>query len=223
MSGRVVALHGFLGRGADWQAVRAASTARLDWICPDLFAPGSSGASWSRPASEPAWLLGYSYGARRALQLLADEPSRWHGAVLVSVNPGNFMTEAQRAERKRADRDWAAAFRSEDWSGLLARWNAQQVFAGSGEPRRVEADFDRAKLADALENFSVADQFVDQAKLTGRLVWLAGGGDAKFVRLLESMRDTGFPGTFSVVPDAGHRLLPDAPRAVAEALDRLTS
>jgi hypothetical protein len=37
------------------------------------------------------------------------------------------------------------------------------------------------------------------------------------------MRDTGFPGTFSVVPDAGHRLLPDAPRAVAEALDRLTA
>jgi 2-succinyl-6-hydroxy-2,4-cyclohexadiene-1-carboxylate synthase len=223
MSGRVVALHGFLGCGADWQAVRAASTARLDWICPDLFARHSSEAPWLLPAGEPAWLLGYSYGARRALQLLADEPSRWRGAVLVSVNPGNFMTDAQRAERKQADRDWAAAFRHEDWSRLLARWNAQGVFAGSAGPRRVEADFDRTKLADALENFSVADQFVDQAKLTGRLVWMAGGGDSKFVRLLESMRDTGFPGTFSVVAAAGHRLLHDAPGAVAEALDRLTA
>jgi pimeloyl-ACP methyl ester carboxylesterase len=37
------------------------------------------------------------------------------------------------------------------------------------------------------------------------------------------MRDTGFPGVFSVVPDAGHRLLHDAPGAVAEALDRLTA
>lgn len=223
MSGRVVALHGFLGRGSDWHAVRAASTARLDWICPDLFAPGAPGASWSLSASGPAWLVGYSYGARRALQLLTDEPSRWRGAVLVSVNPGNFMTDAQRAERKQADRDWAAAFRHEDWSGLMARWNAQRVLAGSAEPRRVEADFDRAKLAEALENFSVADQFADQARLTGRLVWMAGGGDVKFSGLLESMRDTGFPGTFSVVPDAGHRLLHDAPGAVADALDRLTA
>jgi len=41
--------------------------------------------------------------------------------------------------------------------------------------------------------------------------------------LLDEMRHTGFPGSFFAVPDAGHRLLHDAPTAVAAALGRMVS
>jgi pimeloyl-ACP methyl ester carboxylesterase len=106
---------------------------------------------------------------------------------------------------------------------LVSKWNAQDVFAGSAGQLREEKDFDRAKLAAALEDFSVADQFTDTMVLAGDFVWLAGDGDAKFRALLDEMRNAGFPGSFFPVPGAGHRLLQDAPAAVAAALDRLTA
>lgn len=223
MSATIVALHGFLGRGSDWDAVRAASKADARWLCPDLFAPGA-GDFFPVPRFEgKAWLAGYSFGARLALRWMTEQPDRWHGALLLSTNPGNFQTDAQREERRRTDRAWARDFRSEAWDVLVAKWNAQDVFAGSACQLREEKDFDRAKLAAALEDFSVADQFTDAMRLSGNFVWMAGEGDAKFRALLDEMRNAGFPGSFFPVPGAGHRLLHDAPEEVARALDRLTA
>lgn len=221
MSARVVALHGFLGRGADWDAVREASRAGLDWCCPDLFAPGTEDWLEECVRGGNAWLAGYSFGARLALRLLAGEPDRWHGALLLSVDPGNFFTDAGRDERRESDELWAVAFRAEPWDGLMERWNAQPVFGGSVPPQRREGDFDRRKLARTLAESSVAGQFTDPLRLGGKLAWLAGARDEKFRRLLDAMRNAGFPGVFSLVPGAGHRLLQDAPAQVAEALDRL--
>ncbi|MBU3665380.1 MAG: alpha/beta fold hydrolase [Chthoniobacterales bacterium] len=223
MKPRVVALHGFLGRGRDWDAVRAASSADLEWICPDLFAPGAPAIGEAPAFEAKAWLAGYSFGGRLALRWLMCEPQRWHGALLLSVNPGNFQTDEEREERRKSDDAWAAAFRSESWEKLMARWNAQQVFDGSGVLPRQERDFDRAKLAGALDRFSVAEEFTDTARLEGDFVWMAGGTDTKFRRLLEEMRVGGFPGSFFAVPRAGHRLLIDAPAAIAAAVDRLTA
>ena len=219
---RVVALHGFLGRGADWDAVRAASRAGLEWVCPDLFAPGVA-ADAPPDFSGKAWLAGYSFGGRLALRWMERYPGRWHGALLVSVDPGNFQSDAGRAARREADGAWARAFRAEPWGALVARWNAQAVFAGSAAPQREERDFAREKLAAALEECSVAGQFADPLRLGGALAWMAGEMDEKFRALLDRMRDAGFPGVFSAVPGAGHRLLHDAPVAVASALDFLVA
>jgi len=219
---RILALPGFLGRGSDWDAVRAASTARLEWTCPDLFGRGA--ASFDPPETDsPCWLAGYSFGARLALRWLQDEPDRWRGALLLSVNPGNFQSEEERAARRAADDRWAAAFRQDPWSDVVDRWNSQEVLAGGPAPRREEADFDRAKLAEAMERFSVAAQFTDPLRLPPRLTWLAGARDAKFAGLQSAMREAGFPGTFLLVGEAGHRLLGEAPAAVAAALDDLVA
>lgn len=223
MKPRIVALHGFLGCGSDWDAVRCASRAHCEWICPDLFARGGSQLDVSPSFPGKAWLAGYSFGARLALRWLANEPDRWRGALLLSVDPGNFQSDEQRIARRKSDAEWAAAFRDESWEKLIERWNTQPVFLGSVEPHRAEKDFDRAKLADALEKFSVHDQFTDAERLQGTFVWMAGGDDTKFCGLLDKMRLSGFPGSFFAVPGAGHRLLHDAPRDVAGALDRLVA
>jgi alpha-beta hydrolase superfamily lysophospholipase len=52
---------------------------------------------------------------------------------------------------------------------------------------------------------------------------MAGARDDKFVGLQTSMREAGFPGTFLVVEEAGHRLLAAAPDAVAAAFDDLVA
>ncbi len=222
MNGTVVALPGFLGRGSDWDEVRAASQAGLRWICPDLFAPGAEPVR--PPAVEgPCWLAGYSFGARLALRWLQDTPEKWQGALLLSVNPGNFQTEQERVARRTSDADWSAAFRTERWEVVIDRWNAQAVFQDGAAPLREERDFDRGKLAAAFRDYSVANQFTDILRLPTRLVWMAGARDGKFVRLQNQMRDAGFPGTFPVVGEAGHRLLHEAPEAVAGALDDLVA
>lgn len=218
MSVRILALHGFLGRGSDWDRVRAELPQDWTWDCPDMFGP----SGWcAGDAGEGAWLAGYSFGARLALRLLAEEPGRWRGALLLSCNPGNFQTDAERAARRASDAAWAAAFLHDEWAELLRRWDAQPVLAGGGAPPRAERDFDRAKLADALISMSVADAFTDPVRLPERLAWLAGERDAKFSGMLGRLRASGFPGVFYAVSGAGHRLLPEAPVDVAQALRAL--
>ena len=222
MRPKIVALHGFLGRGSDWDQVRAKSKCGAEWICPDLFASGA--VSFNPPDIDgPCWLAGYSFGARLALDWLQREPERWRGALLLSVNPGNFQSDEERAVRRELDKKWADDFRSAGWHDLMRRWNAQEVFTGSSAPDREERDYNRGRLCTALREFSVADQFTDPLRLPSTLVIMAGARDRKFVDLQDRMRGAGFPGTFPVIAEAGHRLLVDAPDAVAAALDDLVA
>ena len=222
MKPTIIALHGFLGRGSDWDAVRAASKSALDWQYPDLFSSGPS--ALDAPVTDrPCWLAGYSFGARLALRWMQAAPDRYLGALLVSANPGNFQTDNERATRRAADKNWAGKFGRQPWSEVIDEWNAQQILAADAAPVRHENDFDREKLCSALEGFSVASQFTDPLHLPSRLIWLAGTRDGKFCALLDDMRRAGFPGAFLRVDDAGHRLLHAAPGAVAAALDDLVA
>jgi len=218
----IIALHGFLGRGSDWDAVRGASRSALDWQCPDLFSLGAP--RFTAPEFDrPCWLVGYSFGARLALRWMQEAPDRYLGALLVSADPGNFQTGEERTIRKAADKIWAEKFRLLPWSDVIGEWNTQQVFGADTAVTRDENDFDREKLAVALEEFSVAAQFTDSLRLPPRLIWLAGARDEKFCALLDDLRHAGFPGTFLRVDDAGHRLLLSAPGAVAIVLDDLVA
>jgi len=143
--------------------------------------------------------------------------------LLLSANPGNFQSDRDRAARREADHRRAAAFRAELWDEVVRLWNAQELFAGSPAVVRAETDYDRDRLATALRELSVADQFTDPLRLPDRLVWMAGGADKKFVALQKETRNAGFPGMFLVVEGAGHRLLLEAPEAVASALDDLVA
>jgi len=219
---RIVALHGFLGKGSDWDPVRAATRSDVDWIFLDLFSAGA--ASFAPPAVEgPCWLAGYSFGARLALRWMQDAPDHYRGALLLSVNPGNFQTDKERTARRTSDENWASRFSGDSWDDLLRDWDAQGVFGGRPGLPRLETDFDRAKLATALTKFSVGDQFTDPLRLPSRIAWLAGSRDAKFCALLDNMRNAGFPGSFLRIEGAGHRLLSDAPQAIAAALDDLVA
>ena len=222
MKTTVVALHGYLGQGIDWHAVRAATKSDLEWICPDLFVPGEDFFAAS-VAKDPCWLVGYSFGARLALRWMQDAPDRYLGALLLSVNPGNFQSDDQRVERHASDSAWASRFREDAWDSLTRAWNAQEIFGGRPAPNRIGSDFERTKLVLALTKLSVADQFTDPLRLPARISWLAGAYDAKFCALLDDMRNAGFPGSFLRIEGAGHRLLSEAPEAVAAALDDLVA
>ncbi len=234
MNPPVLALHGFLGRGADWDPVAAAAArmgVKVPWVGPDLFAPeprvpgpelplrvwARAFAGWwrsVRPDGPPAVLAGYSLGGRLAACLAREAPELFARVVLVSARPGRFPSWEARFVRRQQDRDWARRFRTWPWESLLAAWDEQPVLQGSPRPDRPEAVFDRGRLALALERWSVARQDAEGRTGPAPLHRIVGAGDHGLLGLLPAVS----AGLLTVVPGAGHRLLAEAPEAVARAL-----
>ncbi|HYM61884.1 MAG TPA: hypothetical protein VEZ11_13440 [Thermoanaerobaculia bacterium] len=130
-------------------------------------------------------------------------------AIIVSAGLG-IDGEAERLARRRVDEDWARRFETEEWSALLAAWNALPVFGGE-ESRlvRIESDYDRKSLAEALRRWSPAVQapLGDQLQRIGApVLWVAGERDLKYVdegrRAVERLPR----GTLWIAPRCGHRV-----------------
>jgi 2-succinyl-6-hydroxy-2,4-cyclohexadiene-1-carboxylate synthase len=217
-------LHGFLGRGADWTALRAAGAAAgLPPVhTPDLFAHEPFGPRAGSLAAWGAWLaahvaerdpepvlVGYSLGGRLALHALLAPAAAWRAAVIVSAHPGLDSEEA-RAQRREEDERWARRFARDPWTAVLADWDARDVFGGAPAPaQRPEGAYDRPALAAALRHWSLGAQ----EPLTGRLgairrrvLWIAGQRDRHYVALGGSAVRALPRGELRVAPDAGHRV-----------------
>lgn len=225
------ALHGFLGRGADWDDLRRtlARTGAPALRTPDLFAGpprGRSLTAWGAEfAAEVAAedtapiLLGYSLGGRLALHALLAAPDQWRGAIIVSAHPGLADPRA-RAERLRDDERWAALFEREPWERILEAWDARAVFGGAPTARvRPEAAFNRGALAAALRAWSLGrqdDLRPALQRLTLPVLWIAGARDARYVALAEEACGHLSRGTIAIAPDAGHRVPWERPDWFAE-------
>ena len=235
----VIALHGFLGLPGDWRGVEGALAAispgrDIVWTALDcgqyLRRIVTEGTPQARSLirfgeilggeiaarSDPVIMVGYSMGGRLALHTLLNSPSAPAGAVVVSAQPG-LSDELSRRSRLTSDEAWAVRFEQEAWGDLIAAWNESPVFRSSREvvrPCRIEGEFDRPLLAESLRAWSLGHQEDLRGgvgALTCPLDILVGGEDVKLCAAW-----AGFPVT--VVPGAGHRLLLEAPTAVAAAV-----
>lgn len=213
-------LHGFLGRGADWNRLRTAWPSDLPALqTPDLFAGPPLAATLEAfgarlaadvAAADPApLLLGYSLGGRLALHALLARPALWRGAVIVSAHLG-LESDADRAARCAEDAAWAGRFRTDGWARLLAHWNAREVFGGrTVELERPESAYDREALATALTTWSLGTQ----APLAPRLgelkapvLWVAGADDARYVAQGRMAERSGSTIRLALAPHTGHRV-----------------
>lgn len=201
----IVALHGFLGRPADWDFLRDAG---LDVDARQLDDIPRSGDT----------ILGYSMGGRLALHALL-EGARYRRAVIVSAGLG-IESEAERAARREADELWARRFETENWESVMSDWNAQPLFGGDIRVRR-ERDYDRAAVVKALRVHSPAAL----PPLAPRLheiaipvLWIAGERDTKYVaegrRAVELLPDA----KLSICPGAAHRVPWEKPQWFIDTL-----
>lgn len=155
----VLLLHGFTGRGADWEPFRPALGRLTMPIAVDLLGHGASDApgdaqrhAVERQAADlaaflraeglaPAHVVGYSFGARIALRLAADHPDVVASLVLESPSPG-MPDPTARATRRAADEELA---RMLDWEGIaafVAHWESLPLLA----TERDAAPEERARL-----------------------------------------------------------------------------
>lgn len=218
----LVLLHGNLGSFRDWEPCLtlweehgiACHTVDLWRLLAD--GPLSLDAAGERirtlaPASAPCVLAGYSLGGRLALHAAAQEPGFWKGLALLSANPG-LAEENERARRLEADLLWAQRCRENTPTTFLTQWNAQSVFEGATEA--PDPDYDPQAAALAFDCWSLGRQrdwapWLRSTPLP--LLWLTGERDTRFTTMAARCRSD----ALRVLPGAGHRLLREAPEAVA--------
>ena len=239
-------LHGFLGRPADWEAVKASlpKNDRIKIYTPDYFkdknlSPTHGFATWAQNfnrwvqmethGADRNVLIGYSLGGRLALHALEQKPALWYKSLLISTNPGfndhcaSFDPQSEeRRQRWMSDSYWAEEFLKSSWETLINNWNAQPVFGGSEkEPSRIEKDYSRELLGLALTQWSLAQQKNMRPllqELANKISWVVGERDEKFVALAEALHQDIKQLKTEVIPEASHRVLFDSPKDLAERI-----
>jgi 2-succinyl-6-hydroxy-2,4-cyclohexadiene-1-carboxylate synthase len=238
---RLVALHGFLGRASDWDAlgewIPEASIAAIDlWSVladPRVVDWGSlrrvldhrlAAAVLDEPA-EAAFVVAYSFGARLALAsgMLAAPNSIVHGCCFVSCNPRfEEADEGARATRRASDETWARRILEWPEPDIWRAWDAQPVFEGSHPPSPREGlPAPRAVLADALVRFSAGGQPNYGLRLwtwQSPVLWITGGRDTKFTAIARQLASAGAPLQFATCERAGHRVPWDDPEEFARVV-----
>ncbi|MEM1044413.1 MAG: alpha/beta fold hydrolase [Bacteroidota bacterium] len=230
-------LHGFLGCGADWDAVRAHLPASWDVRAPDLPGFGEAvglpeaaytmdGAADRLGASVggKADVVGYSMGGRLALFFALRHPGRVRRLVLVSASPG-LRTEAERADRRRLDAERAAALAANP-EAFHRDWVQMPLFESLDPALRDRLVADRLAHVDpteagrSLRGMGTGAQpslWTGLSRIPTPAWAVAGALDSKFVRLAREMAASG-PITPVVFPEAGHALPAEAPAALAALL-----
>lgn len=139
-------LHGFTGRGSSWGPHLPALQRSHRTIVVDLLGHGRSDApadparyAVERQADDLAALaralgapvvdvLGYSMGARIALQLALDHPAVVRRLVLESPSAG-IAHRGERDRRRAADEALAEAIERDGVAAFVDRWEGQPIFA----------------------------------------------------------------------------------------------
>lgn len=232
---RVLLLHGFTGDARDWDLwPDTAPTA----LAIDLPGHGSSPDPIGGFADEVQRLLavlpssidqviGYSLGGRIALSLLAAAPRRFHIATILSAHPGLTDTR-QRDARRIADQQWIKLLRNRGIGPFVDAWERQPLFATQARLPRSARQMQRQRrlaqraegLASNLACFGLAEMPETWTRLTrwpGRLHWLVGTLDNKFVTLAEAVAERRPATALIRVPNAGHNLMLEAADSVRRA------
>jgi 2-succinyl-6-hydroxy-2,4-cyclohexadiene-1-carboxylate synthase len=228
---RIVLLHGFGQTGRCWGPLAPALAAGHEVV--RLDAPGHGGSSGvaadlpttGRLVAEtagPAVVLGYSMGARMALHVATEAPEAVRALVLVGGTPG-IEDDAERAERRAADRALARRIRDEGVDAFVERWLALPMFAGLPPDGRFEAERRRNTaegLATSLELAGTGSQqplWDALPAIDVPVLVVAGEDDRRYADIAARTASTvGDNARAALVAGAGHSAHLEQPAALTE-------
>ena len=241
---KILALHGFLGRGLDFQPLMQAlangpaSQRQLQFVTPSLFDPLSEAqfpqdfSDWQKrkgPAllreSSARVLIGYSFGGRLALELFFSNPDAIDLVIVLGSNLG-LLSSAEKKERIASDQAWAEQLSTLSWEEFNHHWNSQAIFKNEAQatPPRYSGDYSVASLQRALTHFSLGHMQTSPSALKRykeKLYFFSGERDPKITPLYAELAQQGVIANWQVLPAAGHRLLHENPSSLADRLVRI--
>jgi 2-succinyl-6-hydroxy-2,4-cyclohexadiene-1-carboxylate synthase len=231
----VLFLHGFMGRGRDWETVVAGLADAFRCVTVDL--PGHGDTRDSEPYSMQATagrlaslmdslhcracsIVGYSMGGRLALYFALHYPHLVRRLVLESASPG-LRTESERAARRDHDKALAQALERDPFDDFLRRWYDQPLFESlRRHPQTREAliaarrDNDPLELARSLREMGLGSQPSLWERLpelsTGTLL-IVGESDTKFREIAAETAALSPALRVETVPGCGHNVHDENP------------
>lgn len=229
-------LHGFTGAAEDWIEIGARSGPALALTLPGHGASADPRGSWDASVSRLLRALpgsidrivGYSLGGRIALGLAMAAPERFRSLVVVSAHPG-LTNPAERIVRRATDRCWIELLRRDGVPGFVATWETLPLFDGQSRlplealaRQRMRRQSHRAEgLMASMEVFGLAempDSREDLRRFPGRLQWIVGADDRKFLRLAQEVSALRSDIELVVLPGVGHNVLLEAPAELGKRI-----
>ncbi len=236
----VVLLHGFMGRGADFETLIAPCIEERHFIVVDL--PGHGRSVDCLSGNQPAnlgWmaaqvagllerlpqqkleLFGYSMGGRIALYVALEFGHKIRSLTLESASPGLGDKEGRR-QRRAADARRAERLREQSLADFVDDWYDLGLFGTLKEHPEFEAmrrrrlQNDGRAIARVIEEMSPGaqpDLWPELGRLTIPTRWIAGAEDAKYVDICtRAARLSG--GEAQIVDHAAHTVHLEAPEAI---------
>ncbi len=239
-------LHGFMGLGRDWDAVRDELASDITTITFDLPGHGNSvdktaGIDSVRAAAElvhrslrtvyagPYVLAGYSMGGRIALNVPLDEDDAPCGLVAIGASPG-IENENERMRRRDWDSNQAESI-EDDFARFLEGWYELPLFEPLRRCDAFEAMFSRRAAMDpaglvwAMRTLGTGSMPPVWEKLeheSGALsvptLFIAGEQDKKYAEMLEHTAGRCPAVRTQTIARSGHAVHLEQPKLLAAAL-----
>lgn len=239
-------LHGFTGDTTTWGRARDVLRRHGRTVAVDLVGHGRSPAPddvaayamtacldqlngvLERLGLPAAWAVGYSMGARVALQWAVRRPQRVRGLILESGTAG-LESAAERAQRTALDEALGARILKGGMQAFVEEWLEQPLFAGL---KKLPKPVQEAQKGQRLLNRTVglvnslrgmgagamAPVWSELPNLRVPALLLAGEQDAKYVALARRMAGL-IPGSrCEIVPESGHSVHVEQTEAWAKAV-----
>jgi len=236
----VLLLHGFLGSPEDWESVCHAwgigiQRAKPFGIKKTCSAEPSTGAwddllhnivVYMDRHDTGTWdIVGYSMGGRIAWMLAHRYPHRVRRLAILSANPG-ITDDDDRRLRAEQDHAWAMDLRTAGMVAFLTRWYEQPLFDSFRQSRifqkilETRATENPETHAQILESLSPALQpdlwsWVVASEIP--TLYLSGDYDSRYTQIGKRLSENSAV-IYKTIPEAGHVLHLESPKAVAEAL-----
>ena len=230
---RIVLLHGFGQTCRCWGPLAPALAREHEVL--RLDAPGHAGSTATvadlpttgrliADAGGPAVYVGYSMGARMALHVATEAPEVVQALVLLGGTPG-IEDDAERTERRAADRALAGTIRTDGVDAFVARWLDMPMFAGLPPKGRFE-DERRRNTAEGLAASLELAGTGSQEPLWGALgdievpvLVVAGEEDRRYAAIAgRTAAAIGPNARAALVPGAGHSAHLEQPQRFIDLL-----
>lgn len=237
---RVLALHGFTGRGEDFAEFSPLCHTIDAWHCPDLPGHGPNPQIDCTPEATVAFidthanaaniLLGYSMGARAALLHAVKNPAYWDALILISPNPG-IEAAGERHKRQAADEKLAQMIEQVGLASFLSYWQSRPLIQSQQRIKtswreamgRNRLQHSEAGLASSLRGFgqgSYPNLWNKVAALSTPMLLITGTEDHKYTGIAERLTAGLIHSEHSRIASASHMPHLEMPEATAKLIDR---